>query len=137
MYAIKTVVTKYDTTYDTLRYYEKIGLLPPIHRNAQGQRQYTDADLATLDKILHLRRLGADIPTCQKLIALLDNSELTLAQYDQGLALLGTLETNLAHQIEALQQQQQYLAQKIDHLQHQRTLLSQRNMTNAGDKVKK
>jgi len=35
-------------TADTLRYYERIGLLPGINRNAGGQRRYSDDDLGRL-----------------------------------------------------------------------------------------
>ena len=33
---------------DTLRYYERIGLLPSVQRNAGGQRRYSDNDLGRL-----------------------------------------------------------------------------------------
>ena len=35
-------------TADTLRYYERIGLLPGVSRNAGGQRRYSDNDLGRL-----------------------------------------------------------------------------------------
>lgn len=41
---IKEVSKKYDISVDTLRYYEKIGLLPPIKRNSKGYREYTEMD---------------------------------------------------------------------------------------------
>ena len=35
-------------TPDTLRYYERIGLLGPVARNGGGQRRYSDTDIARL-----------------------------------------------------------------------------------------
>lgn len=42
----------------TLRYYDRIGLLPPSGRTEAGYRLYTDADLARLQRILALKFLG-------------------------------------------------------------------------------
>ena len=41
---INEVGEKYGITQDTLRYYERIGLLPPVHRNKSGIRDFTDED---------------------------------------------------------------------------------------------
>ena len=35
---------KYGLSPDTLRYYERIGLIPPVHRTAGGVRDYTEND---------------------------------------------------------------------------------------------
>lgn len=37
---ISETAKKYDLTPDTLRYYERIGLIPPVRRNASGLRDY-------------------------------------------------------------------------------------------------
>lgn len=34
---------------DTLHYYEKIGLIPPVHRTKGGIRDYTEEDLNWVD----------------------------------------------------------------------------------------
>jgi|SRR5581483_5646506 len=43
---------------DTLRYYERIGLLEPIGRAANGYRRYTQHDLAWIDLLIRLRETG-------------------------------------------------------------------------------
>lgn len=40
---------------DTLRYYEKIGLLPPVAHNAAGRRDYSENDLSRLAFIRRAR----------------------------------------------------------------------------------
>ncbi len=40
---------------DTLRYYEKIGLLPAINRTDSGIRVYLDRDAQLFDQDLHLQ----------------------------------------------------------------------------------
>ena len=37
---IKEVSERYDLSQDTLRYYERVGMIPPVHRTASGIRDY-------------------------------------------------------------------------------------------------
>jgi MerR family transcriptional regulator, aldehyde-responsive regulator len=46
---------------DTLRYYERIGLIPPVHRNASGIRDYSDLDLRRVEFIKCMRSAGLPI----------------------------------------------------------------------------
>jgi len=46
---------------DTLRYYEREGILSPIARNASGRRVYSDNDLGMLDFLRCLRDTGMPI----------------------------------------------------------------------------
>jgi len=43
---------------DTLRYYEKIGLLPAVARNTSGVRQYVDEDLSRLKFIQRAQKMN-------------------------------------------------------------------------------
>lgn len=42
---IKEVSKKYDISQDTIRYYEKIGLIPKVPRNASGIRDFDEKSL--------------------------------------------------------------------------------------------
>ena len=58
-------------TYDTLRYYEKIGLLIPLpRRNANGVRDYNEHDCLKLSFIKRLRNSGFSIEATTKIIKL-------------------------------------------------------------------
>lgn len=46
---------------DTLRYYERIGLIDPPARDAGGRRQYTADDLGWIDFLTRLRTTGMSI----------------------------------------------------------------------------
>ncbi|MET0734633.1 MAG: MerR family transcriptional regulator [Microbacterium sp.] len=46
---------------DTLRYYEREGILPPVARTAGGHRTYTEDDLGTLGFLKCLRETGMPI----------------------------------------------------------------------------
>ncbi len=41
---ISEVSKKYGISQDTLRYYERIGVIPPVNRNGSGLRDYTEDD---------------------------------------------------------------------------------------------
>lgn len=45
----------------TLRYYERAGLMPPIGREGNGHRLYSDTDLGWIEVLTKLRRTGMPI----------------------------------------------------------------------------
>lgn len=49
---------KFNLTPDTLRYYERIGLIPPVTRNSSGIRDYTDKDLRWIEFIKCMKSSG-------------------------------------------------------------------------------
>ncbi len=57
---IAEVSEKYGLSVDTLRYYERVGLIPPVHRNEGGIRDYDELDLRRVDFIKCMR--GAGLP---------------------------------------------------------------------------
>lgn len=46
---IKEVSEKYGLSQDTLRYYEKIGVIPPVTRTSGGIRNYTEQDIGWVE----------------------------------------------------------------------------------------
>lgn len=46
---------------DTIRYYERIGLIPPVTRNQTGIRDFTDHDISVLQFIRCFKRAGLSI----------------------------------------------------------------------------
>ena len=58
---IKEVSEKYNLTPDTLRYYERIGLISQVQRNKNGIREYTDENCASIAFIKCMRSAG--LPT--------------------------------------------------------------------------
>jgi len=57
MYRIGEVTKRLNLSADTLRYYEKIDLLPRISRNASGLRVYSERDLSRLRFIRRAQRM--------------------------------------------------------------------------------
>lgn len=58
---IKKVSEQTGVSADTIRYYERIGLLPRIRRNKSGIRDFSEQDIATLEFIRCFRRAGMSV----------------------------------------------------------------------------
>lgn len=61
MMNIKKAAELFDLSVDTLRYYERIGVIPPVKRNESGYREYTTADLNWIYLAKSLRNAGLSI----------------------------------------------------------------------------
>jgi DNA-binding transcriptional MerR regulator len=66
---IHEISARYNITADTLRYYERIGLLPDIQRTKAGIREYSDNDCKAIEFIKCMRDAGVSIDS---LIAYMD-----------------------------------------------------------------
>lgn len=64
----------------TLRYYERIGLLPPIGRAPSGHRRYSEADLGSVRFLTLLRETGMPIRDMQTFVALTREGEGSVPQ---------------------------------------------------------
>ena len=58
---IAEVSKKYDLTQDTLRYYERVGLLPRVNRTSSGIRDYSEEDCHWVEFIKCMRQAGLPI----------------------------------------------------------------------------
>ncbi|MEQ8664869.1 MAG: helix-turn-helix domain-containing protein [Rhodospirillales bacterium] len=65
---------------ETIRYYEKIGLMPEPPRSAAGYRIYGEAHVARLRFILRGRQLGFSIEELRGLLSLVDRGAQTCAE---------------------------------------------------------
>jgi DNA-binding transcriptional MerR regulator len=95
---------------DTLRYYEREGILPDVARTAAGRRVYTDANLGTLGFLRCLRDTGMSI-TLLRRYGQLCQDESTLPQ---RIELLEEHARIVADQLEQLRAQQARLQSKLD-----------------------
>lgn len=98
-------------TIETLRYYERIGLLADIDRDAGGRRVYSDDDLGWLEVLKCLRDTGMPIATMRRY------AELTLndGSVQERLDTLEDHDRAVSEQIELLHRQQQHLRDKIEY----------------------
>jgi DNA-binding transcriptional MerR regulator len=95
---------------DTLRYYEKIGLLPGIARDAAGRRVFSDDDLNWLHMLRCLRGTGMPIAEMLRFSELARGGAET---YQERLELLEEHDRRVEEQIAALRDQQSQIKMKI------------------------
>ena len=58
---IKEAAEKTGVSIDNLRYYERIGLIPPIPRNKSGIREYDERALQWINFVLKFKKAGASL----------------------------------------------------------------------------
>lgn len=75
---ISEVSEKYDLTADTLRYYERVGLLPSVNRNASGIRDYDEKDIEWVGFIKCMRNAGLTIETLTEYVGLVQQGDQTI-----------------------------------------------------------
>lgn len=76
---IKEVSIKYEISADTLRYYERIGLIPTVNRKDNGIRDYTEEDCNWVEFIKCMRSAGISIEALIEYVTLYQQGTSTIA----------------------------------------------------------
>ncbi|WP_414841781.1 MerR family transcriptional regulator [Enterococcus saccharolyticus] len=108
---IKEVSEKYAITIDTLRYYERIGLLPKVQRNNSGYRVYSEYDENWIFYIKSMRDAGMSIETLIEYVTLFQQGIQTIPTRKE---LLLEQRKELAERIASMQEVLDRLDKKID-----------------------
>ena len=75
---IQQVSDKTGLSAHTIRYYERIGLISPVNRAANGHRRYFENDLSWLDFLKCLRGTGMPISEMQRYVDLQRQGDFTI-----------------------------------------------------------
>ena len=75
---ISEISKKCNISPDTLRYYEKVGLLSDVNRTAGGIRDYSEQDCAQVEFVKCMRSAGLSIEVLQKYFELFKRGKRTL-----------------------------------------------------------
>ena len=75
---IAKVSEQYGLSSDTLRYYERIGLLPPVNRSESGIRDYNELDIRRVDFIKCMRSAGLPIEVLIEYMGLVQQGDQTI-----------------------------------------------------------
>lgn len=97
---IKEVSEKYNISQDTLRYYERIGMIPEISRTPGGIRNYQESDLSWVELAICMRSAGLPIEALIEYVKL----------YQQG-------DTTFAARLQLLQEQRESLEEQKTQLE--------------------
>jgi DNA-binding transcriptional MerR regulator len=108
---IAEVSKKYDLSADTLRYYERIGLLPTVNKNSSGNRDYTEEDCRWVQFIKCMRSAGLSIEILIEYVSLFQQGNSTIGARKE---LLIEQRKQIFEKMEELQNTLSYLDKKID-----------------------
>ena len=75
---IKEVSEKYGIPQGTLRYYEKVGLIPHVTRSAGGIRNYQESDLAWVELAKCMRSAGLSVEVLLEYVKLYQQGDPTI-----------------------------------------------------------
>lgn len=78
LYTIREAEEQTQVSAHTLRYYERIGLIKDVERNASGHRQYSEENLNWVVILSCLRKTGMSIQQMHQFVALIDEGEHTI-----------------------------------------------------------
>lgn len=112
---IKKVSELTGVSADTIRYYERIGLLPHITRNQSGIRDFTEREIGILEFVRCFRKAGMSVESLIEYINLLVEGEGT---EEARLALLIEQRDELVSRIDEFNQARERLDFKINNYQN-------------------
>lgn len=76
---IAEVSEKFGLSPDTLRYYERVGLLPTVTRSESGIREFSEVDIKRVEFIKCMRSAGLPVEVLTEYIALVQQGDSTIA----------------------------------------------------------
>jgi DNA-binding transcriptional MerR regulator len=110
-YTISEVVALTGLTAHTLRWYERIGLMPDVDRSHTGQRRYSNRDLDWLSLVGKLRLTGMPVADMVRYAELVRRGEET---FDERRELLEATRRDVLNRVAELQDTLSVLDYKID-----------------------
>ncbi|MDD6662709.1 MAG: MerR family transcriptional regulator [Lachnospiraceae bacterium] len=105
---IKEVAQRYHLTQDTLRYYERVKMIPEVHRTSSGIRDYQEEDLRWLELALCMRKAGLPVEAMIEYLRL----------YQEGDETIPARLELLKNQMELLKKQKEQLEATMSHLSY-------------------
>ena len=75
---IRQVCSQYGLTPDTLRYYEKVGVIPEVHRTDSGIRDYDEAAIGWVENAVCMRSAGVPVESIIEYVRLYQAGDTTL-----------------------------------------------------------
>ena len=109
---IAEVSKNYEISADTLRYYERIGLLPPVPRTKSGIRDYDEDSLKWIQLMKCMRKAGVQIEALVEYVALFEQGTETVNARKN---ILVEQRAQLLERMKDLQESLDLLDSKIEH----------------------
>lgn len=110
-YTIKQTAELTGITQDTIRYYEKIGLLPRAERKENGHREYRQEAISAIQLIACLKKTGMPLEEMKPFLTV--NADADPADYPELVERLVQHRENIVSQMAALQQVVDFIDMKL------------------------
>ena len=75
---IKEVCKQFDISADTLRYYERVGVIPKVKRTKDGIRDYSEEDISWVENAICMRSAGVPVEMLIEYVKLYQKGDNTL-----------------------------------------------------------
>ena len=111
MLQISEVAKEFGLTTDTLRYYEREGLIGPIAKGKNGIRNYTEEDIKRIQFVKCMRSAGLEINFLKRYIQLFEGGDKTVKERRE---ILVEQRKILKEKLDAMQEAYNRLNYKID-----------------------
>jgi len=108
---ISEVSDQCDISADTLRYYERVGLIPTVNRNKSGIRDYNQTDMEWVEFIKCMRGAGLTIEVLTEYVELVQQGDHTIEARKQ---ILINQRDELVYRMEEMQKTLDLLNYKIE-----------------------
>lgn len=113
---IREIAAKTNMSTDTLRYYERIGLLPPVPRNAAGIRTYDEYFIKFINFIKKLKASGMSLEHIIDYIRLAELGDATLQERKRLLAEAREMLSEKIHDLQLAVQEADYQLNNYENL---------------------
>ncbi|EAF1035286.1 MerR family transcriptional regulator [Listeria monocytogenes] len=110
---IKQAADMFGLTVDTLRNYERVGVIPPVHRNESGYRDYKTSDLNWVYLVKNLRNAGLSVESLIEFATLAQLRETQNVEAAQKQVLVDQLK-ELDEKLAEMKKVRELLVYKID-----------------------
>ena len=123
---IAEVSRRYELSADTLRYYERIGLIPPVPRTSGGIRDYDETSCQWIELMKCMRGAGVQIEALIEYVALFQQGDekvdarkaILVEQREQLMARMEEMQASLDRLNDKIERYEQGLMTKERQLRH-------------------
>jgi DNA-binding transcriptional MerR regulator len=109
-FTIAEISKRTGLSYDTIRYYEKIGLLPPVKRHENGHKEYDKLHLDRFNFISRLKQTHMPLKEIKRYLALA-----SAQNYESCYSVLNEQKLNIESQIAEMHATLEMVNYKLDH----------------------
>ncbi|WP_434751892.1 MerR family transcriptional regulator [Paenibacillus amylolyticus] len=112
MFSIHETSERSGLSKDTIRYYEKIGLLPRAERKASSHRVYSEQDIQTMSLITCMKKTGMSLEEMKPFLRMSLESDLN--DFPEEREMLINYQKKVEEQIASMQQVVDFIQEKLE-----------------------